>query len=104
MDQPTRKLLAVLGSDAAGAICERLARGPASKTELGEELGLNGREVAGTLGSLLLVGLVGSSKGEAEGPGRRPEVWKLVAEDELVELETYVKKMRHRLIDDEDGG
>jgi len=99
MDQPTRKLLSVLGSDAAGAICERLAQGPASKTELGEKLELSGREVAATLGSLLLVGLVGSSKGEAKGPGRRPEVWRLVAEDELVALETYVREMRHRLID-----
>lgn len=104
MNQPTRKLLAVLGSDACGAICERLETGPATKTELVEELGLQTREVASTLDALLLVGLLHYRLVKDGNPGRPPELWELAAEDELVALDAYVKKMKHRLIDRESGG
>jgi predicted ArsR family transcriptional regulator len=99
MDQPTRKLLAVLGSDVCGSICERLEAGPAAKTELVEELGIQTREVASTLDALLLVGLLTYRSVKDGNPGRPPEVWELAAVDELTALETYVKEMRHRLID-----
>jgi predicted ArsR family transcriptional regulator len=99
MDQPTRKFLAVLGSDICGAICERLESTPATKTELVEELGLQNREVAGTLDALLLVGLVRHRAIKDGTPGRPAVVWELTKRDELAALEQYVKKMRHRLID-----
>lgn len=99
MDQPTRKLLAVLGSDICGAVCERLESGPATKSELVEELGLQNREVAGTLDALLLVGLVRYVAIKDGTPGRPAVRWELVGRDELFGLERYVKEMRHRLID-----
>jgi predicted ArsR family transcriptional regulator len=96
MDQPTRKFLGVLGSDICGAICERLESGSA---ELVEELGLQNREVAGTLDALLLVGLVRYMAIKDGTPGRPAVVWELTGRDELSALEGYVKEMRHRLID-----
>jgi predicted ArsR family transcriptional regulator len=99
MDQPTRKLLAILGSDPCGAICERLETGPASKTDLVEDLGLQSREVASALDALLLVGLVRHRSVRNGNPGRPPEVWELTGGEELAALGAYVKQMRHRLID-----
>jgi predicted ArsR family transcriptional regulator len=99
MDQPTRKLLAVLGSDICGSICERLESTPATKTELVEELGLQNREVAATLDALLLVGLARYRAIKDGTPGRPAMVWELTGRDELNSLERYVKEMRYRLID-----
>lgn len=99
MDQPTRKLLAVLGSDICGTICERLESGPATKTELVEEFGLQNRDVAATLDLLLLVGLVRYRAIKDGTPGRPAVVWELTGRDELSALEEYVKAMKHRLID-----
>jgi predicted ArsR family transcriptional regulator len=105
MDQRTRALLSLLSADATDAIVERLAEGPAAKTELARELGLPTREVARTLQLLLLAGLAAYRK-EQRGSGGRPhEVWELRAADELEGLESRVRAMRHRLIDgDETGG
>ena len=72
MDQPTRKLLALLGSDHGGAICERLEAGPATQSGLAEDLGLQGRDVAATLDQLLLVGLVRWHKDGREDRVGRP--------------------------------
>lgn len=99
MDQPTRKLLALLGSDICGTICERLKAAPASKTEMVEEFGLQNREVAETLEMLLVVGLVRYRTIKDGTPGRPAVVWELTGRDELSALERYVKEMRHRLID-----
>lgn len=99
MDQPTRKLLAVLGSDPCGAICERLEVGPASKMDLIGELGLQSREVASVLDALLLVGLVRYRVIKDGNPGRPPEAWELTGQEELAALGAYVKQMKHRLID-----
>lgn len=99
MGQPTQKLLALLGSDHCGAICERLESGPATQSGLGEELGLQSRDVSATLDQLLLLGLVRWSKDVGEGRGRPAKLWTLVGTDELVKLETFVKEFRQRLID-----
>lgn len=99
MDQPTRKLLALIGSDACGAICERLEAAPATQTELAEELGLQGRDVAATLDQLLLVGLVGWRKEATEGRGRPAKIWTLVRAEELATLERCVREVRQRLLE-----
>lgn len=102
MDQRTRALLSLLGADATDAIVERLAEGAAAKTELARELDLPPREVARTLQLLLLAGLTAYRK-EQRGSGGRPhEVWELRAADELEGLESYVRAMRHRLIDEDE--
>jgi predicted ArsR family transcriptional regulator len=99
MDQPTRKLLSLLGSESCAAICGRLGTAGATKTELVQELGLVSRDVSGVLDSLALVGFVRSRRAGAEGRGRPAEIWELVANEELEELEALVKVIRHRLID-----
>lgn len=99
MDQRTRALLTLLGSDATDAILGQLARGPTAKTELARDLGLSTREVAATLQLLLLVGLVSYRKERGDAGGRPREVWQLTAAEELEELESYLRAMRHRLID-----
>lgn len=99
MDQQTQKLLALLGSDHCGAICERLEEGPVTQSGLVAELGIQSRDVAATLDQLLLVGLVRWRKDAGDGPGRPAKLWTLVGEKELVKLETFVKNLQRRLID-----
>lgn len=101
MDQPTRKLLSLLGSDHCGAICERLESGAATQSQLVDELGLQSRDVAATLDQLLLIGLVRWHKDAGEGPGRPAKHWRLVGAEELIKLETFAKEMQRRLIDSE---
>lgn len=99
MNQQTRKLLALLGSDHCGAICERLESGAATQSGLAKELGLQSRDVAATLDQLLLVGLVRWHKEAGEGPGRPAKLWTLVGVDELAKLEAFVRKLQRGLID-----
>jgi predicted ArsR family transcriptional regulator len=99
MDQTTRKLFALLGTDMCGAICERLAVGAAAKTELAKDLKRSSRDIAATLDSLNLAGLVRYSTLHSGGRGRPQQVWELATADELKKLEDYVRRMRRRLID-----
>lgn len=105
MEQRTRALLKLLGSDATDAILEALAGGSAAKTELARNLGLASRDVAATLELLLLAGFVRYRKEKKGDAGGRPlELWELTAAEELESLEAYLQAMRHRLIDRREPG
>ena len=99
MDQRTHALLALLGSDAAAAVLDHLADSPRAKTDLASATGMSSREVARVLEMLLLVGLVRHRRKSANGRGRPPEVWELADGGELAKLDSYLRSMRHRLID-----
>lgn len=99
MDQRTRVLLTLLGSDGADAVLQRLEKGPTAKTALAAATGLPSREVARVLELLLLAGLVRYRKERGKGGGRPREVWELADKGELRRLDAYVRTMRHRLLD-----
>ena len=99
MDQRTHALLALLGSDTAAAVLDCLAASPRAKTDLASETGMSSREVARVLEMLLLVGLVRHRRKPGNGRGRPPDVWEIADGGELAKLDSYLRAMRHRLID-----
>jgi predicted transcriptional regulator len=103
MDQQTQTFLGLLSDELTALICAALTEKPLSSTELAKTVQTDPRVVAKHLEAMKLSALVRSYRAPLSGPGRPRIYWELINQSAIQKLSSFVKNVRHGLIDSGDG-